>query len=79
MLDALMRTAEGDDGGSMTTSRWKVRLFHLSLHPGAVDQLAVVVPRQLLDAARDEQASLGSARSPRQMFVICRLGNAGQH
>lgn len=44
MLDALMRMAEGDDGGTITTSCRKLRLFHLSLRPGAMGQLAVVEP-----------------------------------
>lgn len=42
VLDALMRMAEGDDGGSITASCWKARLFHLSLHPGTEGQLAGV-------------------------------------
>lgn len=42
MLDALMRMAEGDDGGSITSWCWTVGLYHLPLRLGAAGQPAAV-------------------------------------
>lgn len=55
---------EGDDGEPITTSCWRVTLFHLSLHLNAMGLLTAVGSRQFAKGTNAGKATLRS--------VLCR-------